>query len=111
MLSNIDSKKDIQSISNSIDDIRKEFNILNSRIIHLEESNKNLNTYIVKLEEFFNAYVDSHYKTTLQWLEKHGQEPVSEWAQWYFRDWDFDAHSTILKSKFLTKYNNIMPIR
>ena len=52
MLNNTYSKEEVEFL------IKKEFNILNKRIIQLEECNNNLNTYIVKLEEFFNRKIN-----------------------------------------------------
>ena len=52
MLNNTYSKEEVDYL------IKKEFNILNKRIIQLEECNNNLNTYIVKLEEFFNRKIN-----------------------------------------------------
>lgn len=62
-----------------------------------------------KLTEFYNDYIINQYEHTLVSIEQNGYDKVDEWCEWYFKDWDFDKHSTILKSKFKSKYNNVKP--
>lgn len=64
-----------------------------------------------KLRQFYTSYLCTQQELTLNWIEKYGYDKVEDWCERYFNDWDFDKHSTILKSKFLIKYNNIMPIK
>ena len=86
--------------------------------ISFEEFSIKMNSCLTKsfskeetIRQFYIKYLLAQMETTLQWIEKYGYDTVEEWCERFFDDWDFDAHSTILKSKFLTKYNNIMPIR
>ena len=59
--------------------------------------------------EFYRLYTEQNYKITLSWYQKYGYDTPEEWAECYFKDWDFDTKLTILKSKFKNKYNNVMP--
>ena len=66
----------------------------------------------VKLKLFYHDYIQYNYSLTLNWVNIHGYDTVEEWCEEkMFKDWGFDKHSTILKSKFKSKYNNIKPDR
>lgn len=64
----------------------------------------------IKLKLFYHDYIMYNYGLVLHWIEVNGYDTVEEWCEEImFKDWDFDKHSTILKSKFKSNYNNIKP--
>ncbi len=64
-----------------------------------------------KLKLFYNEFIEHNYRITYHWYKENGYDTVEEWCEIYFKDWDFDKHSTILKSLFKKKYNNIKPVK
>jgi hypothetical protein len=66
---------------------------------------------IEKLNQYYMLYKEAQYNITLNWILTHGYDTVEEWAEEFFKEWDFDAHSTILKSRFKSKYNNVKPVK
>jgi len=62
-----------------------------------------------KIKEFYDKFIEHNFSLTYHWIEVNGYDTVEEWTEEYFKDWDFDLHSTILKSVFKDKYNNVKP--
>jgi hypothetical protein len=58
---------------------------------------------------FYLLFIESNYRITKSWYDNYGYDTPEEWAEEYFKNWDFDNNLTILKSKLKSKYNNVLP--